>query len=40
MVTAGNVGGLELTAQGEKSGAWYGSTDYQDGFRKHWGLAG
>lgn len=40
IVTAANVGSLDLTAQGEKSGSWYGSTDYQDGFRAHWGLNG
>jgi hypothetical protein len=40
MITAANVGGLDLTAQGEKSGTWYGSTDYQDGFSAHWGLSG
>lgn len=40
MVTAANVGGLDLSAQAEKSGTWYGSTDYQAGFRSHWGLAG
>lgn len=37
--TADNVGGLDLTPEAEKSGAWYGSTDYQDGFKKLWGLA-
>jgi ribose transport system substrate-binding protein len=36
--TADNVGGLDLTPDAEKSGAWYGSTDYQDGFKKLWGL--
>ena len=40
ILTASNVGGLDLTPQGEKSGTWYGSTDYQDGFLAHWGLKG
>jgi ribose transport system substrate-binding protein len=38
--TAGNIGDLDLTPEAEKTGAWYGSTDYQDGFTKLWGLAG
>jgi hypothetical protein len=38
--TAGNIGDLDLTPEAEKTGAWYGSTDYQDGFKKLWGLAG
>ncbi len=37
MITADNVAGLELTPRAEKSGEWYGSTDY---FRTHWGLPG
>jgi ribose transport system substrate-binding protein len=40
MITAANVGGLDLTPQGEKSGTWYGATNYQDGFLQHWGLKG
>lgn len=40
MFTAGNVGGLALTPDAEKSGAWYGANDYQDGFRKLWGIEG
>jgi ribose transport system substrate-binding protein len=40
MITAANVGGLDLTPRGEKSGTWYGATDYQDGFLRHWGLKG
>lgn len=40
MFNADNLGGLELTPEAEKSGAWYGSIDYQDGFLKLWGLNG
>jgi ribose transport system substrate-binding protein len=38
MFTAENINELDLTPEAEKSGAWYGSTDYQDGFRELWGL--
>ncbi len=38
MFNADNVGDLELTPGAEKSGAWYGSNDYQDGFLELWGL--
>lgn len=40
ILTADNVADLDLTPEGEKTGEWYGSTDYQDGFRQLWGLAG
>ena len=40
MFNAANVGDLDLTPEAEKSGAWYGSTDYQDGFHGLWGLDG
>lgn len=30
---------LDLTPEGEKSGAWYGETDYKDGFLTLWGLS-
>ena len=40
MFNADNVGDLDLTPEAEKSGAWYGSTDYQDGFLELWGLTG
>lgn len=33
-----NIGELKLTPEAEKSGEWYGSTDYQAGFLKLWGL--
>jgi ribose transport system substrate-binding protein len=33
-----NVGDVELTADGESSGDWYGPTDYVDDFRALWGL--
>jgi hypothetical protein len=39
MSTADNVGELDLSHKVEKSGEWYGSTDYQDGFLSRWGLA-
>ena len=39
MFTAANIGELKLTPEAEKSGEWYGPTDYQDGFLKLWGLA-
>ena len=38
--TAGNIGDLDLSPEAEKTGAWYGSTDYQDGFKQLWGLDG
>lgn len=37
--TTENLDELDLTPEAEKSGEWYGSTDYQDGFRELWGLA-
>lgn len=40
MFTSENVGELQLTPEGEKSGEWYGSTDYRDGFLALWGLDG
>lgn len=40
MFTADNVGGLTLTPEAERSGEWYGANDYQDGFKKLWGLEG
>lgn len=39
MFTAANIGELNLTPEGEKSGEWYGPTDYQDGFLTLWGLS-
>ena len=39
MFTAANIGELNLTPEGEKSGEWYGPTDYRDGFLKLWGLS-
>lgn len=33
-----NIGELDLTPDGEKSGDWYGSTDYKAGFTQLWGL--
>lgn len=39
MFTSANVGDLDLSPEAEKSGAWYGSDDYQAGFLKLWGLA-
>ncbi len=39
MFTSGNIGDLDLTPEGEKSGEWYGSTDYRDGFLALWGLS-
>ena len=39
MFTADNIGDLKLTPEAEKSGEWYGSTDYRDGFTKLWGLS-
>ncbi len=40
MFTADNIGELGLSPDGEKSGEWYGSTDYRDGFLELWGLKG
>jgi ribose transport system substrate-binding protein len=40
LFTAANVGGLTLTPEAEKSGEWYGPTDYRDGFLKLWALKG
>jgi len=40
LITADTVGDLDLSPEAEKSGTWYGSTDYQDGFRQLWGLDG
>lgn len=39
MFTAANVGDLSLTPEAEKTGEWYGPTDYQDGFLELWGLS-
>ena len=39
MFTPANIGDLDLTPDAEKSGEWYGSTDYQDGFTKLGGLS-
>jgi ribose transport system substrate-binding protein len=39
MFTADNVGELSLTPDAEKTGEWYGPTDYQDGFTQLWGLS-
>ena len=36
--TPDNVGDLDLTPDAQKSGEWYGSTDYRDGFTQLWGL--
>ena len=38
MFTSENIGELDLTPEAEKSGEWYGSTDYRDGFKELWGL--
>ena len=38
MFTADNIGELDLTPEAEKSGEWYGSNDYRDGFLALWGL--
>jgi ribose transport system substrate-binding protein len=38
MFTSENIDELNLSPEGEKSGEWYGSTDYQDGFLGLWGL--
>lgn len=35
-----SVAGLDLTPEGEKSGEWYGGTDYKDGFLELWSLDG
>lgn len=40
LFTSDNVGALALTPDAEKSGAWYGPTDYQAGFKALWGLNG
>lgn len=37
--TPENVGELQLTAQAQGSGEWYGATDYREGFTKLWGLS-
>lgn len=39
MFTPDNIGDLDLTPDAEKTGEWYGSTDYQDGFTELWGLS-
>ena len=39
MFTPDNIGDLDLTPDAQKSGEWYGSTDYQDGFTQLWGLS-
>jgi ribose transport system substrate-binding protein len=38
--TAENVGELDLTPEGEASGAWFGDADYQAGFLELWGIQG
>lgn len=38
MFTPDNIGELDLTPDAERTGEWYGSTDYRDGFTKLWGL--
>jgi ribose transport system substrate-binding protein len=40
MFTADNIGELDLSPEAEKTGEWYGPTDYQDGFLGLWGLSG
>jgi ribose transport system substrate-binding protein len=40
MFTSENIGDLDLTPEGERSGEWYGATDYRDGFLALWGLGG
>lgn len=37
--TPDNIGELDLTPDAEKTGEWYGSTDYRDGFKELWGLS-
>ena len=39
MFTPENIGELDLSPEAEKSGEWYGSTDYRDGFKELWGLS-
>jgi ribose transport system substrate-binding protein len=39
LFTADNVKDLDLTPEGESSGSWFGATDYEDGFKKLWGVA-
>lgn len=39
MFNADSVGEIDLTPEAEKSGSWYGSTDYQDGFLELWGVS-
>jgi ribose transport system substrate-binding protein len=39
LFTTENVKKLELTPEAETSGAWFGTADYKDGFKKLWGLA-
>ncbi len=36
--TRQNVGSLQLTAAGQISGAWYGTTDFKAAFGKLWGV--
>lgn len=38
LFTTENVGDLDLTAEGEASGSWFGDADYQGGFLELWGL--
>lgn len=38
MFTADNIGELTLTPDAERTGEWYGPTDYQEGFAALWGL--
>jgi ribose transport system substrate-binding protein len=35
---AANTSRLNLTPAAQMTGEWYGSTDYQAGFKKLWGL--
>ena len=39
MFTPENIGELDLSPEAEKSGEWYGSTDYRGGFKELWGLS-
>jgi ribose transport system substrate-binding protein len=38
LFTRQNVGSITLTAAGEASGGWYGSTKYTSDFLKLWGV--
>ncbi|MFH5821454.1 sugar ABC transporter substrate-binding protein [Georgenia sp. AZ-5] len=39
LFTAENVDELDLTAEGESSGSWYGANDYKEGFKQLWGVS-